>query len=434
MTQSSHAPPPFRVPGIIKRNITLFALSQSFTGAGMQLAYGFGPLMVIALTDSASLAGITVGVVGLSRFLIAYTAGRVTDRFGRKPGILLGLCLALIGGLIVGSSMNIGSFWVFLGGLLIFGMGMNAAQQLRVAATDMFPPNKRAQALGYVALGSLLGLFANPLLVSVSQSIAPSSPIHELGLPWLMLPILIISGMVMISFVRPDPKEIGMNLADYYPGYKPRARPAGGHIDFKPISLYRNVTTRLAIISNCAGQANMSIVMVMTSLVLSHQGHSLTAIALSHMFHTAGMFAFTIPLGRLADRIGRESVMYPGIITALTGAGLVSFTGVYWGVTLGTFLVGVGWAGANVAATATIADQVETHERGRAIGVNDTFAGATAVIMAMTIGPMIEGYGLSAAGFVAIVVAVPPLVLVVALRPARLRQQATAVQAAPPGE
>ena len=258
--------------------------------------------------------------------------------------------------------------------------------------------------------------------------------ILELGLPWLMLPGLIISGMIMISFVRPDPKEIGMNLSDYYPGYKASPRPAGGPIKFKPISLYRNVTTRLAIIANCAGQANMSIVMVMTSLVLSHQGHSLTAIALSHMFHSAGMFAFTIPLGRLADRIGREAVMYPGIITALTGAGLVSFTGVYWGVTLGTFLVGVGWAGANVAATATIADQVETHERGRAIGVNDTFAGATAVVMALTIGPMIEGYGLPAAGFIAIVVAVPPLVLFVALRPARLRQQAAALQAAPPGE
>ena len=46
--------------------------------------------------------------------------------------------------------------------MLVFGMGMNAAQQLRVAATDMFPPTMRAQALGYVALGSLVGFAVQP--------------------------------------------------------------------------------------------------------------------------------------------------------------------------------------------------------------------------------------------------------------------------------
>ena len=71
----------------------------------------------------------------------------------------------------------------------------------------------------------------------------------------------------------------------------------------------------------------MAIVMVLTSLVLHHHGHSLTAIAFSHMFHTVGMFGFTIPLGRLADRFGREQVMYPGVAVALVGAVLVTFTG-----------------------------------------------------------------------------------------------------------
>ena len=36
---------------------------------------------------------------------------------------------------------------------------------------------------------------------------------------------------------------------------------------------------------------------------------------------------------------------------------LVTFTDAFWSVTLGTFLVGLGWAAANVAATALIADQ-----------------------------------------------------------------------------
>jgi MFS family permease len=404
------SPPPFRVPAIIKRNMTLFALSQCFTGAGMSFAFGLGPLMVIALTGSSSMAGLAVGLIGLSRFLIAYPIGKVTDTFGRKPGILLGLTIALTGALVTGSSMLLGSFVVLLVGMLVFGMGMSGAQQLRVAATDMFPANRRAQALGYLALGSLVGLIVSPIVISVADAVSKGLGQDPLGLPWFMLPILIVPGMIIISFVRPDPKEIGMNLEKYYPGHTlPKRSEAREETKFQAGSLWRDPQLRLAILSNCAGQGNMSIVMVLTSLVLHHHGSSLTAIAIAHSFHSAGMFAFTIPLGKLCDRIGREKVMLPGIATSLVGAALVAFTIDWWSVTLGTFLVGLGWAASNVAATALIADRYTSRERGRAIGVNESFAGGTAVAMALVTGPLVEYSGLPATGLVAVLIALPPL-------------------------
>jgi MFS family permease len=123
------------------------------------------------------------------------------------------------------------------------------------------------------------------------------------------------------------------------------------------------------------------------------------------------MFGFTIPLGRMADRVGREQVMYPGVAVALVGAALVTFTPAFWSVTLGTFLVGIGWAAANVASTALIADRTDTSERGRAIGVNDSCAGAVSVVTALVTGPLVEWAGLPAAGMVAVLFAVVPLVL-----------------------
>src|SRR3970040_1747774 len=102
----SSSPPIYRVPALIKRNTALFALSQSFTGSGMQFAFGLGPLMVVALTDSASLAGLSVALIGLSRFLVAYPVGKITDTYGRKPGILLGLALGLAGSIVVGLSVS----------------------------------------------------------------------------------------------------------------------------------------------------------------------------------------------------------------------------------------------------------------------------------------------------------------------------------------
>jgi MFS family permease len=415
MHQAMIRPAASRIPPLIKRNTALFALSQSFTGAGMALAYGIGPLMVIALADSAALAGLSVGLIGLSRFLMSYPVGKITDSYGRKPGILLGLVLALAGAIALGLSMSFGSVVMFIGGMLVFGMGMNAAQQLRVAATDMFPPHLRAQALGYVALGSLVGIMITPLLVSIAEILASGSGHEPLGLAWLMLPVLIVPGMILVAFVRPDPKEIGMQLERYYPGYSPPPpTPAEHRAAFSALSLLRRAPTRLAIVSNCAAQGNMSIVMVLTSLVLAHHGHSLTSIAFSHTFHTVGMFGFTIPLGKLADRFGRGKVMVPGVATTLVGAALVTFAPSFWSITLGTFLVGIGWAAANVAATALIADWSETTERGRAIGVNDSLAGGVSVVTALLTGPLIEWNGLPAAGVTAIVFALVPLLLLTA--------------------
>lgn len=412
MHEPIHRPAALRIPPLIKRNTALFALSQSFTGAGTPLAFGLGPLMVLELTGSASLSGLSVTLFGLSRFFVSYPVGRITDTYGRKPGIYLGLALALVGAILVGLAMNWRSFPLLVVGMLVFGMGVQASQQMRVAATDMFPPHMRAQALGYVALGSLAGLLVTPLMVSISETIAHETGRDPLALPWLVVPVLIVSGMVIVSFVHPDPKVIGMNLAQYYPGYAPPPRPPRAQAaTFSAMSLLRNAPIRLAIASNTAGQGNMSIVMVLTSLVLVHHGHSLGAIAFSHMFHSAGMFAFTIPLGKLADRFGREPVMYSGVATALIGAGLVSFTPAFVTITLGTFLVGLGWAAANVAATAFIADHYDTAERGRAIGVNDSFAGGVTIATALVTGPLVQWGGLPMAGMAAALIALVPLVM-----------------------
>ncbi len=408
------------VPALIKRNMALFALSQSFTGAGMQFIYGLGPLMIVGISGSNDLAGLSVALIGLSRFLVSYPIGKITDSFGRKPGILLGLALALVGTLIIAFGQNMSHLvWVIIG-ILIFGMGMNAAQQMRVGATDMFPSALRGQALGYIALGTFAGLILSPAVVNLGERLSDSGLGNALVLPWLMLPVLIVIGACLVYFVRPDPKEIGQNLARYYPGYVEPQHAVGDSKNFSGGSLMSYVPTRLAIAANAAAQGNMSIVMVLTSLVLQHHGHSLTSIAWAHLFHSAGMFAFSIPIGKLSDRIGRAKIMYPGLILTIAGAALVGLTTGYISITFGTFLVGIGWAMTNVASTALLADEVDTSMRGRAIGTNDSWAGGTSLVLSIITGPLISALGLPASGiFAAFVAGVPLLMWVWSLRMVR---------------
>ena len=399
------------VPALIKRNMALFALSQSFTGAGMQFIYGLGPLMIVGISGSNDLAGLSVALIGLSRFLVSYPIGKITDSYGRKPGILLGLALAMVGTFIIAAGQDFANLAGVIVGILIFGMGMNAAQQMRVGATDMFPSVLRGQALGYIALGTFAGLILSPAVVNLGERMAEAGVGQALVLPWLMLPVLIVIGAVLVYFVRPDPKEIGQNLTAYYPGYVEPQHAVSKGEKFSGGSLMKYTPTRLAIAANAAAQGNMSIVMVLTSLVLQHHGHSLTAIAWAHLFHSAGMFAFSIPIGKLSDRIGRAKIMYPGLVLTIAGAALVGLTTGYIPITFGTFLVGIGWAMTNVASTALLADEVDTSMRGRAIGTNDSWAGGTSLVLSLITGPLISALGLPASGVFAALVAAVPLMM-----------------------
>jgi MFS family permease len=402
-----------KIPPLIKRNTILISISQCFNPAGMQMGYGIGPLMVVALSGSASLAGMSVGLFAVSRFLVAYPVGKITDAFGRKPGILLGLVLGVLGSLLVGVSLTARGLPALIVGLLVLGMGLNATQQLRVAAADMFPASMRARALGFVATGSLGGLALAPALTAAGDRYGPIWGIEPLALPWLLLPVFLLLSMGLVYLIRPDPKVIGEHLGDYYPGHVvPAAKTTSvPRTPFQPSKFLRTPGIMLAVAANTAAQANMSMIMVLTSLILQHQGHSLGAIGFSHAFHSAGMFAFTLPLGWVADRYGREKVLYPGLTLTILGAGLVGFGHGFWIVTLGTFLVGLGWSGANVASTALISDQAETKYRGRAIGLLDSFAAAAALTAALVTGPMIQWQGLGAVGIMAAVIAAVPLLM-----------------------
>src|SRR5205807_7729273 len=125
---------------------------------------------------------------------------------------------------------------------------------------------------------------------------------------------------------------------------------------------------RVAVLANVGAQANMAVVMVNSSVLLHHLGMSLSAIAMSSAMHSMGMFAFSIPLGRLTDRLGRRTILLFGGVTATAGAVLVTQGADYLPITAGAFLVGLGWAAAGIAATAVVADTTQPAERGQCIG------------------------------------------------------------------
>src|SRR5688500_14112616 len=85
------ASPP--IPPLIKRNTILLALTQAFVGMGNQVTPTLAPIIVVEMLRSAALSGLGTSILGVSRLIIAYPVGWLTDRYGRKAGLMLGLWL-----------------------------------------------------------------------------------------------------------------------------------------------------------------------------------------------------------------------------------------------------------------------------------------------------------------------------------------------------
>ena len=178
------------------------------------MGYGIAPLMVVALSGSSSLAGMSVGLFAVSRFLVAYPVGKITDAHGRKPGIILGLLLSLAGTVTLGLAMQNASLVGLTVGLLAMGMGLSAAQQLRVAAADMYPPNMRSSA------GVCRGGFASRLVNCATPGRSG---------PCVWRPVRLVAPSATVAdFARLHPNE----LRDRFPD---SPRPEGDRRATRPV-------------------------------------------------------------------------------------------------------------------------------------------------------------------------------------------------------
>ena len=329
MLQTLKSGPAPRVPWLIKRNTLLIALSQSFTGAGMSMGYGLGPLMVIALTGSSALAGLSVALFGFQP-VPRRLSGRQDHRRPWPQARHPARPHAGDGGRARALALHVErqasrSSWR---NLTVFGMGMSAAQQMRVPATDMFPPSMRAQALGYVALGSLVGLMVMPVLVNGGEMLAQRGGRRS-------------ARPAVAAAAGADPAGHGDHRVGpprseghrhkprgLFPGPcagTPVARDAGRSLQrARPAARRAHAACHRGQLCGAGQHGDRDGADLAGA---GHHGHSLTAIAVSPHAPPMGMFAFTVPLGKLADRYGREPLMYPGVATTLVGALLVTYGG-----------------------------------------------------------------------------------------------------------
>lgn len=406
------------IPRLIKRNTLYLTAAEAFVGTGQQMVPTLTAIIVVQFLHSATLAGIGMSILGASRLVVGYPAGQLADTRGRKPVLVLGLVISLTGALGIGLAVMAGDFWAFLAGLVLFGLGSGASQnQRRLAAADFYPASRRGEGLGYVLMGALVGALGGPLLVSGGGVLAHALGMSALALPWLLVSVVVLPSIVLVLMIRPEPMQIALHLARYWPStdevddtsLAPATPEAGALVTFW--SFFRRLPLLVAIVGLAGANGTMVLLMALTPLAMADRGVALSVISLSVAIHVAGMFGLSVPLGRLADRIGRHWVLGAGLLLEGLGAVLVPASTDQWIMTAGLFLVGLGWSGANVATAALLADATQPEERGRAMGVQASVSAGASIAVPLLGGLAVHLWGTWALAAMGIALLVGPALL-----------------------
>ncbi|MEA2188329.1 MAG: hypothetical protein QOK16_3340 [Solirubrobacteraceae bacterium] len=196
----------------IKRNTGLLAGSLAMNSATLQLAAAVASLTLVRVLDVRGLLGLGPAIFLASGALAALPAGLLMDRFGRVSVLAAGFGCGIAGCALasVGSVRD----WplAVLAGLALVGTASATGPLARTAASDMYPPERRARGIGLVLFGSVFGAILGPAVFSPLLSGRELTG-DALGTLWLAAGGFMIAALAIASFVRPDPKLIGELLA-----------------------------------------------------------------------------------------------------------------------------------------------------------------------------------------------------------------------------
>ena len=417
-----------KIPPLIVRNTLLFAISQAFQGIPMQMAVTTGASMVAYLTGSKALAGIPGMLISGSRFIVAFPTGFITDKYGRKKGMYISLTLGLIACSILSFSTSASSIPLMFFGFVLLGLGFGANTQLRVAAGDMYPVKLRASGIGTVLTFSVFGAFLSPLLISlvnldcinlfvfdICLTDLNLEEFDELTMIWGFIPFFLLPIFLFIFYIKPDPIDIAKNIEKYW-GNEFKTNEKLKQPSDTTFQLKKIITDKVNLAAFYSiAQSMMVMVMFLTSLIMVDKGYDYLAVSLTVSIHVVGMFAFSSIIGIFTDMLGRKRVLIFGMITLALGCFITPLTSNYFVITLGLFLIGLGWSGANVASSSIIADRNPVEQRGRVTGLNDMTSGAFSVVFTL-FGPIIANLtSLSIICYIATIISLVPIILLLSL-------------------
>ena len=378
---------------------------MAMTSATLQLVAAVASLTFVLVTGVEGLLGLGPAIFLVTAAATALPAGRAMDRLGRVPVLAGGFVVGIAGGVVTGLAARAVSPPLAILGFVLVGAANGVVLLSRAAAGDMYSPERRARGIAYVLFGAVFGAILGPAVFSPLFAGRELEP-EALMVPWFAAAGFMVVGLVLVLFVRPDPKRIAELI-----GGEERRR---DEIPAAPLAhILRRPGVRPALLAALASFAVMVAVMNLTGYVVVHDhGHHQQDVFPIIGAHVLGMYALVLVVGSVIDRLGRTPALVGGLVLIS-----VSCAFLIWGESVAAtalllFGLGLGWNLSFVAATAALVDRAAPAERGKLLGFNDLVSSLVAAALALVGGLALDALGVGALALGAAAIALFPALLI----------------------
>jgi len=152
-------------------SILIAVATLDLTGAAM--IFPLMPLYAKALKIPPFHIGIITASFYVAQLIAAPLWGRVSDRYGRRPALLVGLAALGSGYLIFGFAH---SMWMLVFARVIQGAGGGTTGVTQAYVADTVRPESRTRSLGWLSAGTNIGTMMGPVLGSWAAAYGQLAP------------------------------------------------------------------------------------------------------------------------------------------------------------------------------------------------------------------------------------------------------------------
>lgn len=174
------------------------ALTVFIDIAGFGLILPLLPFWAEKLGANPAQVGLILTVYALAQFLFTPVLGALSDRFGRKPIIIVSL---LIEALAFALTALAGSLWLLLLARFIGGMGASNIGTAQAVVADTTTPESRARGMGLIGASIGMGFVIGPAIGGVLAGASAGLPF------WVAMVVALVNAVLALALLPETRKE-----------------------------------------------------------------------------------------------------------------------------------------------------------------------------------------------------------------------------------
>jgi DHA1 family tetracycline resistance protein-like MFS transporter len=185
------------------------------TTIGMTIVFPVLPFILREYVPEASLAlwvGVLESVYALCAFIAAPFLGSFSDRFGRKPILVISVLGSAAGYVMFGIG---GALWVLLVSRIIDGLTAGDMPVMFAYLADITAPEDRAKRYGLLGALGGIGTMVGPAIGAFLATISLSAPVFATAAIAALIGVL--SAVVLPESLKPENRSKELKLAELHP-------------------------------------------------------------------------------------------------------------------------------------------------------------------------------------------------------------------------